>query len=507
MAMVMFAATSFAVNFKSVSGMEFIPGAKEMIQQNISDFNNKVLSDDASLISRSSVDNNGVVWEARLLSYGPNWHQYFSNEDGSGHMEFEECPFYEVLAATYCFDEAGDTYNMYQAVLFWPSRYLLGLSDDSTYEGAEPATIDELIESGYNTFITMEEGYINMYDKTHFGMINSYWFDVPSLFKGVYGYIDAGTQLTVSNYIKNDSAIDLQWSGTWTEDGAASSSGAFATKFSGTAFISGFEPVIFNGDFTELHIYNFGQVDWDTYPGDLYEEDFEPVRLYKVFAHNDKIEVRTDETGVPVGFVYKDETAQSSDATYFIGSAYANLDATSPVGEYVVQELDRDYQTGYIYNVPTEGTMIPGIYSQFPMFAYDGISLIYHGNSYDPTPGSVMSIKNDSFSFKGTDTYSNTWDINWEKCYIHNDPSDYSIVEELTSGINRLFGDKTANLITKSNGQINVTAAENGVIAVYSTTGTLVKTVKAVAGQEVSIDLGHGLYIVRVGKTASKVIL
>lgn len=504
MAMVVFAATSFAVNFKPVSAHQMTAEGKAKVQQHFQEFNPNKLAEGVEVIAtRSYVDQNGTTWYAELLNYGPNLHEYFLGES-EDRATFAELPFYEVLSVMYSLNAEGNAYdNLYQALLCWPSTYLVGATDDPSKEAAECISIQDLISEGYNTFVVQPQGYLM--SETNYGILNAQWFGVPSLFKGKQGYMDEDSFFTFSNYDKDNSTIDLQWNGTWSEEGATSSAGSFAQKFSGAANIQGFEQLNIKGDFTEIHFYDFGQVDWDTYPGDLYELDFDPVKLYKFLAHNAAIEVRYD-AGVPAGFTYLSETGTSTDISYMVGSAYTELNATSPEGEYEIQEILYDPVTGYLDNVPLPGTIIP-YHSGFEPLSADGLSVYYHGNGYNLQPGGKMVISGAGFTFDALDAYSNIWDVDFSKCFIHNDPSDYTKSVELTSGINRLFGDKSANLVTKANGCVNVTAAEDGVIAVYSTTGALVKTVKAVAGQQVSIELGNGLYIVKVGKTAAKVIL
>lgn len=504
MAMAVFALTSVAANYQ-LSGMQLAPEAKAQLQKDFESFEAKVLAGDESVITRSYTDPNGNVWQGRFLNYGADWFTMFTYNDGS-QATFEDMPWYRVAAICAQYDESGYAVNFYYGYLLYPPHWIFGESS-LPLEETEPLAISELETSGYNKFGVQEAGYVGMYDDYTWGIINGEWMGVQSMFRGAYGYMEPGSTLTISNYDETTSSIGMKWQGAYYEEGAATTSGAFALNYDGTAFITGFKPMTFNGDFTQIHMYDFGQVDWDTYPGDLYEVDFEPVRLFKTLAHNDKVEVRYgEETGTPEGFIIADETVTNDQISYLIASAYTALDATTPVGvDFTVQDIIVNDE-GYIDNAPLAGTIPPGGYV-YDFSQYDGCELYYHGNSYIPEAGSVLSIQENSFQYDGTDIYGNAWKMTFPELYLHLDPSDYTQSEKLTSGINRLFGDKSVNLVTKTANSVNVTVAENGVIAVYSTTGALVKTVNAVAGERVSIELGKGLYIVKVGKTVAKVIL
>ena len=504
MAMAVFALTSVAANYQ-LSGVKLIPGAKEQLQKDFANFEAKVMADDESVMTRSYTDNSGNVWQGKFLNYGADWHTMFTYSDGSN-PPFEEMPWFRVAAIVAQYGADGYAVNLYYGYLLYPPHWIF---EDAAMPKEETTAlpIEDLEISGLNKFMVLDEGQVGMVDNYTWGIINGEWMGIQCMFKGTIGYMEPGSALTITNYNETASSIGMKWQGSWYEEGAASTSGSFAVNYDGTAFITGFKPMTFTGDFTEIHMYDFGQVDWDTYPGDLYEVDFEPVRLFKTLAHNDKLAVSYGEGNMPASFNYVGDGTTNQDISYFIASAYAELDATTPVGTtFTVQDLLLD-DKGYVDNTPLAGTIPPGGYT-FDFSQYDGMELYYHGNSYIPASGSVLSIQENGFTYNGTDIYNNNWTLDIPKLFIHGDASNFqTVTEELTSGVNRLFGDKTANLVTKSGNYVNVTAAEDGVIAIYSTTGALVKTVKAVAGEKVSVELGNGLYIVKVGKTAAKVIL
>ena len=486
---------------------ELIPEAKEQIQRNLTEcaltINN---ANDNVIATRSYTDPSGKVWQAQIMNFGPNWYKYF--KFGEEMATWEDLPYFEVAVVTsYSDPKDGMIINWYQGVLFWPSKYALGLTDDISFESAEPATINEIINSEYKgLFRTMKPGETGKYDRKTLGMINGQWFRTECLFNGTPGFIDKGSRLTLSNYVSENNSIGIKWQGSWSENGAETTSGQFAVAYDGEAFIT-VEKSTYKGDFTHLHIYDFGQVDHETYPGVLYELPFEPLKMYRILAHNEAAEVDYGETSaiVPSNFSLN-PGYDAYDISYVFSSAYADLNAESPVGEYRVQELKAVDNGLYIDNVPEVGTMLPGGYS-YEFSRYDGTKINYHGNEYPVIAESVLKIGESTFVFDGHDMYGNEWKINFPVCYIHSDRTDYTKCEEILSGLNRLFGDKDQNMITKTANGVNVTAAEGGIVSVYSTTGALVKIVNAIAGEQTSIELDNGIYIIRVGKTATKVII
>lgn len=524
MAMVMFAATSFAVNM-GAKNITMDPSSlkNRVISPTFENFNPNVAGAE-EMATRAYTDENGNIWVAQLLNYG-KIEGLIGNDDQE--MAWEDFPLYQVYA--YVIDYGTDGYlkDALQLFLCWPAYcFFDGIEGIEITDPTLPISIEDMINLGLGTFTTMPAEYstsLGMVSDSSFG-ITMYEY-ISCYFGGKLAYLEENSTFTLSNYVESASTMDAEFVGNYHLDGSSSSKAGYK-KYSGPWFISGIKPQTYTGDFTEIHLFAGGECAAigenfiiDEYVSDhaySFEIPFDAVNYYKVLANNKYITPRYemdadgnyDYTVMPEGFLILDETSTDSDYVYMMGYLYTSTDAANCYGEYTIQELKTSGDSGeYCDNVPEPGTMIPGGYYAYPTSEEAGTYLYYQGNSYTPDSGSVLKLTETDFQFNGMDFYGNTWNVSFPKLFIHDDPSDYSIAKEYTSGINRLFGDKTANLITKSNGQINVTAAENGVIAVYSTTGALVKTVKAVAGQEVSIDLDHGLYIVRVGKTASKVIL
>lgn len=54
---------------------------------------------------------------------------------------------------------------------------------------------------------------------------------------------------------------------------------------------------------------------------------------------------------------------------------------------------------------------------------------------------------------------------------------------------------------------INVTVDNAAMVNIYTTNGMIVKSVKANAGQTVSLDAANGIYLVKVGEKTVKVAL
>ena len=85
------------------------------------------------------------------------------------------------------------------------------------------------------------------------------------------------------------------------------------------------------------------------------------------------------------------------------------------------------------------------------------------------------------------------------KVIYHYDPTDYLKTKELTNGVNSIFNDGANNF--------NVTVDNAAMVNIYTTNGMIVKSVKANAGQTVSLDAANGIYLVKVGEKTVKVAL
>ena len=80
------------------------------------------------------------------------------------------------------------------------------------------------------------------------------------------------------------------------------------------------------------------------------------------------------------------------------------------------------------------------------------------------------------------------------------------VVENGGSGVKEVLAEGNFN-VSAHNGAISVMAGENGRVSIYSINGQLVKSVDAKAGQTVNVEAAKGLYIVKAGKKAVKVVL
>lgn len=148
----------------------------------------------------------------------------------------------------------------------------------------------------------------------------------------------------------------------------------------------------------------------------------------------------------------------------------------------VASETNKD---NYVISGGEKGSGMQG-YSRFMtvlnMYLPAGKDIIYHYDANDITKTKTIanmgSIKNPT---------------NWKN---------------IIKGVTSIFADNDvkANVVTE-NGKIFVTVDADTMVAVYNMAGMVVKNVKAVKGQTVVIDAANGLYIVRVGNKAAKVIL
>ena len=92
----------------------------------------------------------------------------------------------------------------------------------------------------------------------------------------------------------------------------------------------------------------------------------------------------------------------------------------------------------------------------------------------------------------------------------HYDPTDMTKTRTFTSvgtrepsAVKGVSVDSDVKVIARD-GMINVVAGENAPIAIFTLDGKLVKATKA---SEVSVEAPKGMYVVRVGNKAKKVVL
>lgn len=458
----------------------------------------------------SFVDDFGQLTKAEILNYGKI--EGLKNSSGKI-IDWEDFQIFKVKVSVSEYDSFETLQNQYVGILCWPSKYLIDMAKKSDDDAQEPATIQDLITAGYNEFATMPYGYIGLYDDAHFGILNGESSGTTSRFNSKEGFIEEASKLKLSSYNPVNQTINIQWNGTYHLE-SSSTSQVFSAEYGGEAFISGIERQNYSLDFDEIHIFNGGECSLnDGKHGNIFNIDFSPVNHYLILAHNEFAEIKYQKNSdnkfdysiIPSSFQPTNGT--SEEMICFRGNFYTNPTATDFYREYVVQDFTfEDTYAQTCLNTPLAGTMIPGGYDN-EISDEAGTCWYFEGNYFSADAESVLTITADRIYFTGCDLFGNEWNMSGSKCYLHYDSSDYSVYKELHSGIENTINDDSKSRIICKDNHIEICVANDCCINIYATTGAILKQLKASKGQQISINLNSGLYIVEINDTATKIRL
>lgn len=159
--------------------------------------------------------------------------------------------------------------------------------------------------------------------------------------------------------------------------------------------------------------------------------------------------------------------------------------------------LDYGYSTPYFWS-STRG--LTG--------ALDGFSIFFS------TPTQFAFGTKDGFSLVGVDRAGNTYKISGiEEVMYHSDPENMRVAETVNvkgnhemNGVDFVVEDNGANVVA-ADGTISVIAANAVDVAVFNLNGSVVAKADVAAGETASFQVEKGVYLVKVGRNAKKVIL
>lgn len=188
--------------------------------------------------------------------------------------------------------------------------------------------------------------------------------------------------------------------------------------------------------------------------------------------------------------------------------------------------IDPTYAGSYFPLInPVAKSMVPSGYANGEdnqWSTQDGLYAYYRSvpamiNSFDMALGVPEGLEG-----KGSDTMTNTYTIDFNKKAIyHYNPNNMNETEELEivgtfvpeyispdqSGVQTIVAEEGNVAVKTVNGAIVVVAENNANVAVYTLDGACVANAKAIAGEELTVAAGKGVYVVKVNNTAVKVIL
>lgn len=295
---------------------------------------------------------------------------------------------------------------------------------------------------------------------------------------------------------------------------------------------------------TEVEIFNTGVMSTKTMGArDPYAEEWGPLTRYYVYGSlSEYLSVdypsdMNEYNSAQVGFKFKEDTPAEvqldpESRSYILGALYSAADSKSPENQtwtvaYPSYSFDDFLQVYALDMKPEAGVAIPnysiGVYDEegnpqpvpqetYP--SYDGFTIYWNGNSESPMSGTKIATNTEiGFNIGGWDQYNNRLNVTYAgKIKYHGNPTDATAYEELDAiGTNGqsvsevLANDEAA--IKVLDGVVYINAVADTEVAVYTVNGMLVKNLKLAKGQNVALELGNGLYVVKAGNEVKKVVL
>ncbi len=324
----------------------------------------------------------------------------------------------------------------------------------------------------------------------------------------------------------------------------------FVVDYKGAGLVEGFVKKNIEKELAEVFIYNAGQMDYDemgdTYPFytpmDDNEEWDETLQLYYLMAvagdgvigQNQTMmeELKKDPTFNPANVSFwlasedsNPETIEFMDGYLFsaVGASCENSTWWLKRAEEYTWEEGRDEFTLYDYLLPTANMFVnPREYfsdNELSAWSVDyGVITVLQNNwvNYAVNKGAYIATNTpEGFVYKYEDNFGNTRKYTGKNVTIFANYEDMLDGKEVVAtGTNnpdssvKTVAAAPANMkVVAANGRINVTALEDADVQVYSLNGGLLRSASVKAGNTLSVEAGKGLYIVKAGNQASKVIL
>lgn len=351
------------------------------------------------------------------------------------------------------------------------------------------------------------------------------------------GAVGEGSSLKFSNYDSETNSVDIPFNGN-VVNASNTKTFIYDVKYSGEAKILGFQRykevplneihIVYKGEKSNENDENYDGAEWG------------PLAQYEIYAAGagqfwGNWDGAQSTHQIPQRYVENENVT----ATFFKGIVYSPAGNTDAQGIWTAKyyESEQNPITGDIeavegptaWTFPTDGFVMIYSDAEGSLTYVDGDDWSLRPSNY-PTANAnagsyIISGGKHGSGMQGYSMYTTILNLNLpegKNIVYHYDASDltktrnianYGSVEnpadwKKPEGVTNIFADNDvkANVVTE-NGKIFVTVDADTMIAVYNMAGMVVKNVKAVKGQTVVIDAANGLYIVRVGNKAAKVIL
>lgn len=485
-------------------------------------------------VTRSWTASNGAKWRLILvLSETPLCETLtFTNPDTGEPFQypFEELPLYEVQCY-FAYTPANGTEETRDALLYlaWPCVYYFSQPANTPEDEIDwsPVTLTDMCN---------ETDYVHLFEQTgalaneeSWGILPADILEIPSTYDGMTMFTQTGTSVDFLAYDATENNIDVDLNATMKQDpNEGNRSGRMSCKYRGVADrVLGFEATYsLLNKFGEIHLYNDGTISSEGLGDDNpFTETFDEVSCLYVLCGDSKFtpgQVQGGGEFAPnkVGFNW--DEMDNNEFNYVRGFVFAdpkygkdpNIDPTELKFQVINPEwlIDEATEAGYISIAPALNSFVPGSSSEAWSVDY-GMLVVKGAYLYTPSHESTIAWgTTNGFECNLLDDFRNTVDIQStaKEIFYHYDKNDITkyrmipAVGTLPSGAEIVKDVENNAKIMVRNGMISVNAAEKAPIAIYTLDGKLVKAANA---KSVNVEANKGVYVVRVGNQAKKVVL
>lgn len=492
---------------------------------------------EAETMTRTWTDSRGNKWGLVMVMNEQTLADVLLFPDDKGnpiHLPFEEVPFYYVEAYfTYTPANAQMATRSLDLVLAWPSMYFFQPEDTPD---------DEIDWSAIGLSDFCNSDMVRLFEQTGYLMNYSEnnkfvsWAIIPgpsATYDNQEYDVEDGSSVQFYSFSSEDLWIEADLNANLVAQSGAKA--VMSCKYRGAANrVLGFEPTSTKLDnFSQVVVYNAGLISDEMLGDDTpFSEPFgEMTALYVLAGGEGFVPGQAQGGGAfarnKVGFAEtnpEDDQFNCIQGFMFADPKYAKDTTIDPkecrfnvvVAEWEYDEL---LEEDYLAVAPEIDAFLQGGYTYTWSVDY-GTEVAKQGYYYFPSKESNIAWgTTDGFVANMVDDYKASYFVKstcTEIVYYY-DPTDitkyrtFPAVGSLESFVNPdevavkgVKADGFNSKVIARNGKINVVAGEKAPIAVYTLDGKLVKAAKAT---ELSVEAPKGMYIVRVGNQAKKVVL
>ena len=514
------------------------------------------LGKDLGGVKRTYTDRQGLTWNAQYLVQEEVLGDLLMPDENGKKPGLNELPYGIVASLLWRYDEEGIPATQIIEFLAWPTYYIWDQVftwdgekiwlDDKTWDIPEDQKNLNLVD--YADFcnenawqakkfrvVGPTENIIPPFYETgfqEFVAIPMEAIGVESVLDRAAAFPQPNSTLVLGEYDKDEHIINTNFTYIVTmKDNSRTQT--LRCNYSGTGRLAGFEPTTYTPEMGDIHIFNFGVIDGedDAYDNPFYVSDFK-LQAYKVYGLGKYLDIlylgtsATNTANLKIGFAQStpENLMVSDNVNYYIGYVF-NEPGENPLSKQwsmieptyvpVYDPISGKEVTGYFDITPKAGTYFTDAYRDAWATEY-GMNMWVeeYGVSMEPNFKIAMNTTEGS-GMQGVDYYHNTNILMSKtgKIYFHNDPTNFEKYETFDVMGDNEFGGvegvaaEMGVKVAAANGVINVVAAEAADVTVFALNGAVVKSAKLAAGEAMNVNADKGLYIVKAGKNAVKVVL